>query len=192
MATFASWLKGQDDRQDETGWLARAWAEDRGHGTIRSPAGMRQHVLANWGDDAPRALAAIDAAVAERDGQGATVTAIRPQPGPEANDARQWAERAAEGRKAPPAAGPAAEPADALDEHYRRVTGREPPPYEPEGYRDADREQAVSDSRRLVWIELAMRMILGPRAAEIDGVMDAAMLPETDLVAAFAQADLQP
>lgn len=216
MVTFAGWLKAQSDRQDEVGRLARAWRDDSNHGTVRSPSGMRRHIEENWPeDDHEWTLAAIDQAVTEREQSAPPLAAVpdtadtalarlRGQreeaagamPGMASGaeqqqaDAEKWAQRAADGRGEPRLTGDSS--AD-LDEACRLAMGEEPPPYVPAGFTADDRELLTVTQRRAVWIELAMRMILGDqRAAEIDAVMDAALAPpEVDLVGAYAQADLQ-
>lgn len=59
-------------------------------------------------------------------------------------------------------------------------------------FTDDDRELLLMTQRRAVWIELALRMILGDqKAAEVDAVMDAVLgPPQTDLVAEFANAEM--
>jgi hypothetical protein len=66
------------------------------------------------------------------------------------------------------------------------------------GFGDRDRTQLTQALRSLTWLELALRVVLGPqRSAEIDALVDAATEAayagaQTDLVGAFAGADLTP
>jgi len=80
--TYTAWLKKQEFRQDETGWLARYWAEVT-PGRINSAEGVRrtlETIEPDPGTPADRALAAMAAAVTEFEGGGDAPLAAVPEP----------------------------------------------------------------------------------------------------------------
>lgn len=59
MATFAQWLKVQEDQVNEGGEatavarLAKAWGADSTHGNVSSPSGLASYVARNWAHNHP-------------------------------------------------------------------------------------------------------------------------------------------